>query len=99
MLTVRPSGRKVKRVSRVSESTRIESAGVAELADASDLKSEGLKRSVWVRFPPPALTTSTINARRCFRVVILVAGQWWPMTRQGGSADQHATLAIGHEPV
>lgn len=31
------------------------SAGVAELADASDLKSEGPKRSVWVRFPPPAL--------------------------------------------
>ena|SRR5215471_815071 len=32
-------------------------AGVAELADASDLKSEGLKRSVWVRFPPPAVNS------------------------------------------
>ena len=29
-------------------------AGVAELADASDLKSEVPKRDVWVRFPPPA---------------------------------------------
>ena len=30
------------------------SAGVAELADASDLKSEDPNRIVWVRFPPPA---------------------------------------------
>jgi hypothetical protein len=29
-------------------------AGVAKLADASDLKSEAPKRGVWVRFPPPA---------------------------------------------
>src|SRR5687767_11406065 len=30
---------------------------MAELADASDLKSEGPKRPVWVRFPPPAPAT------------------------------------------
>jgi hypothetical protein len=29
-------------------------AGVAELADARDLKSRG-RKAVWVRFPPPAL--------------------------------------------
>ena len=38
-------------------------AGVAELADASDLKSEALTRGVWVRFPPPApLPLGTANA-------------------------------------
>ncbi len=40
---------------RIMADRPFRSAGVAELADASDLKSEGPKRSVWVRFPPPAL--------------------------------------------
>ena len=37
-------------------------AGVAELADARDLKSRGLT-AVWVRSPPPASTCATMKTR------------------------------------
>src|SRR4029078_12574816 len=36
-------------------------AGVAKLADASDLKSEAATSGVWVRFPPPALNLSNLQ--------------------------------------
>src|SRR5690242_17570463 len=57
----------------LSESDR---AGVAELADASDLKSEGPTRPVRVRFPPPA---NYLSIYRVF-VLKLTGRQLWDST-------------------
>ena len=91
----------VRRLVNLSESTQ---AGVAELADASDLKSEDLKRVVWVRFPPPAqhiqaLTAPAVPRRSSRRWAFLPVLYPSPRSRGATSAGRyrrhHSVARVG----
>src|SRR3954451_17766494 len=78
---------------RLSASTMLDAAEVAELADAPDSKSGSL-RGVWVRFPPSALISEAASCLKKRSVTLESRGRA-AQTREKNLGPNHACDRVG----